>query len=107
MFQPFSHLLPFILPFLSFDYVSLFYLVSLFCSLFGSVCLLLVLTMGDHFPAREFGWTESSGSEISVGPFVKEFDASSQKSEGSKVPFARHDPVLEADVKNLHIKRDF
>ena len=56
---------------------SLFYLVSLFCSLFGTVCLLFVLAMGDHYPAREFGWTESSGSEISVGPFVEEFDASS------------------------------
>ena len=63
--------------------------------------------MGDHFPAREFGWTESSGSEISVGPFVEEFDASSQKSEGSEVPFSKHGPVLEADVKNLHIKQDF
>ena len=38
---------------------------------------------------------------------MEEFDASSQESKGSEVPFARHGPVLEADVKNLHIKRDF
>ena len=38
---------------------------------------------------------------------MEEFDASSQESKGSEVPFARHDPVLEANVKNLHIKRDF
>ena len=104
MFQSFSHLLPFVLHFLSFDCVSLFYLVSLFCSLFGTVCLLLLLTMGDHFLVREFGWTESSGSEISVGPLMEEFDASSQESEGSEMPFSRHGPVLEADAKNLHMQ---
>ena len=38
---------------------------------------------------------------------MEEFDASSQESKGSEVPFARHGPVLEANVKNLHIKRDF
>ena len=66
-----------------------------------------MLTIGDHFPAREFGWTKSSGSEIGVGPFVEECDASSQESEGSEVPFARHGLVLEVDAKNLHMQRDF
>ena len=61
-----------------------------------------MLTIGDHFPAREFGWIESNGSEISVGLFVEESDASSQASEGSETPFARHGPVLKVDAENLH-----
>ena len=62
--------------------------------------------MGDHFPAREYGWTESSGSDISVGPFTEASDASSQTSDENETPFARHGPVLEADMDNLNMQRD-
>ena len=62
--------------------------------------------MGDHFPAREYGWTESSGSNISVGPFTEASDASFQTSDENETPFARHGPVLEADMDNLNMQRD-
>ena len=62
--------------------------------------------MGDHIPAREYGWTESSGSDTSVGPFTEDTDASSQTSDQNETPFALHGPVLEAEMDNLNIQRD-
>ena len=63
--------------------------------------------MGDQFPAREFGRSESSGFDISVGPFSEDSDDSSQTSDDFESPFARHGPVLEADTENLNMQRDF
>ena len=63
--------------------------------------------MRDQIPAREYGWTESSGSDISVGPFTEESDDSSQFSDGYETPFARHGPVIEADTENLNMQREF
>nr|POE45905.1 hypothetical protein CFP56_54203 [Quercus suber] len=62
--------------------------------------------MGDLFPTREFGWTESNGSEVSGGPFVEESNAPSQANEGKETPFARHELVLEADAENINMQRD-
>ena len=77
------------------------------CFLGNLVLLISLLTMGDQFPAREYGWTESSGSDISVGPFTEDSDASSQTSDEFESLFARHGPVLEADTENLNMQRDF
>ena len=63
--------------------------------------------MGDQIPAREYAWTESSGSDISVGPFTEESDDSSQFNDGYETPFARHGPVIEADTENLNMQREF
>ena len=63
--------------------------------------------MGDQFLVREFGWTESSGSKVSAGPFIEDSEASSQPSEDSETPFAQHGLVLEVDSENIHMQRDF
>ena len=67
------------------------------------VLLISLLTI----PAREFGWSESSGFDMSVGPFTEDSDVSSQTSDEFESPFARHGPVLEADSENLNMQRDF
>ena len=63
--------------------------------------------MGDPFTARNFGWSESSGLEVSSGRFVEESDSDSLDSEDNEAPFARHGHVLEADHENVDMQRGF
>ena len=62
---------------------------------------------GDPFAARNFGWSESSGSEMSSGPFIEESDSVSLVSEDDEAPFARHGPVLESDHENVDMQCEF
>ncbi|KAF3968912.1 hypothetical protein CMV_007251 [Castanea mollissima] len=63
--------------------------------------------MGDHGIPREFGWTESSGSDISVDPFADDSDLLSQSNEDDEAPFARHGPIIEADPNDVNMQREF
>ena len=63
--------------------------------------------MGDPFAARNFGWSESSGSEVSSGLFIEESDSDSLVSEDDEAPFARHGPVLDADHENVDMQCEF
>ena len=63
--------------------------------------------MDDPILSREFGWTESSESDVSDDPFANEVDFDFQSSEEDKVPFARHGPLLEADIEELCMQREF
>ena len=44
--------------------------------------------LDNYFTAREYGWTESSDSEVSVELFVDEVKSDLQSSEGEEIPFA-------------------
>ena len=63
--------------------------------------------MRDPFAARNFGWSKSSGSEVSSSPFIEESKSDSLGSEDDEAPFARHGPVLEADYENVDMQRGF
>ena len=65
------------------------------------------LNMGDHFAACDFGWFESSGSNVSTSLFVEEFDSASQNSDDGETPFVRHGPVLKVDPENVDMQREF
>ena len=63
--------------------------------------------MDDPILSREFGWTESSESDVSDDPFADEVDFDFQSSEEDKVPFAKHGPLLEVDTEELCMQREF
>ena len=63
--------------------------------------------MGDHFAACNFGWSEISGSEVSSGPFIKEFDSNSLVNEDGEALFARHGSVLVADLENVDMQQEY
>ena len=63
--------------------------------------------MRDPFAARNFGWSKSSGSEVSSSPFIEESKSDSLGSEDDEAPFARHGPVLKADYENVDMQRGF
>ena len=63
--------------------------------------------MDDPILSREFGWTESSESDVSDDPLADEVDSDFQSSEEDEVPFARHGPLLEADTEELSMQREF
>lgn len=61
----------------------------------------------DPFATRNFGWFESSRSEVSFGPFIEESDSDSHVSVDDEASFARHEPVLKADHENVDMQREF
>uniref|UniRef100_A0A7N2RCH7 CCHC-type domain-containing protein n=1 Tax=Quercus lobata TaxID=97700 RepID=A0A7N2RCH7_QUELO len=63
--------------------------------------------MDDPILSREFGWTESSESDVSDVPFASDVDSDLQSSEEDEVPFARHGPLLEADLEELCMQCEF
>nr|POE93700.1 hypothetical protein CFP56_31260 [Quercus suber] len=63
--------------------------------------------MDDHFTTREYGWTESSGSNISNDPFADDTESNQQSFEGDEIPFARQGPIIEADPEEVNMQRDF
>ena len=63
--------------------------------------------MGDHFAACNFGWSEISGSEVSSGPFIKEFDSNSLVNKDGEALFARHGSVLVADLENVDMQQEY
>lgn len=63
--------------------------------------------MDDHFTTKEFDWTDSNDSEGSIEPFVDETKLDLQSNEGDEVPFASHGPIIEADLEEINMQRDF
>ena len=63
--------------------------------------------LDNYFTAREYGWTESSDSEVSAELFVDEVKSDLQSSEGEEIPFAWHGPVLKADLEEINMQRNF
>lgn len=59
------------------------------------------VTMGDHFAACYFVWSESSGSNVSTGSFVEESDSKSHANEDGETPFMRHGPFWRQILKIL------
>lgn len=55
--------------------------------------------MADSINGREYGWIESSDSEISAELFADEVESVSRSSENDEVPFARHGPKMEANQR--------
>ena len=49
--------------------------------------------LDDHFTTHEYGWTESSGSDISNDPFADDTKSEQQSFEGDEIPFARQGPI--------------
>ena len=69
--------------------------------------LFLLSLMETHVQAREYGWTDSNDLNFSVDLFAKEQESDLLSSEGDEVPFARHDPLVHPDPKEITIQRDF
>ena len=65
------------------------------------------ILMDDPFDPREFGWTECSESGFSNDLFADEVESKLQTSDEEELPFARHGPVLEANLEELSNQRDF
>lgn len=63
--------------------------------------------MDDPVNVRDYGWTESSDSDISGERFADEVESVGQSSEDGEVPFARHGPIIEADTEEISVQRDF
>ena len=63
--------------------------------------------MDDIFNPKEYGWTESSDSNINSDPFADDSESNSRTSVDFEVPFARHEPIIEADPTDLPTQRDF
>lgn len=61
----------------------------------------------DQFTVREFGWTESSGSDISNDPSDEETESDMLSNEGDGMPFARYGPIIEAGPEEVNMQRDF
>ena len=67
----------------------------------------LDLTMDDNIAPREIGWTDSVDSNIISDLFVEELELDLLLSEEEEVPFARNWLVVEPNLEDLVIQRDF
>lgn len=63
--------------------------------------------MARYFTAREFGWIESSDSEVSAELFANEIESDYRSSDDEDVSFARHEPTKEVDLDDALAQRDF
>lgn len=63
--------------------------------------------MEDNILTREYGWTDSSDSNISDVLFEEELEPDLLSSEEDEVPFARHGPIVEPDLEEIAIQRGF
>ena len=88
-----------------FPFLVLF--LSCVLSSLGLLCLCVFVLMDDQFTAREYGWIESSGSEVSSDPFADKTESDFQSNEGDEIPFARHGPIIEANPEEVNMQRDF
>ena len=67
----------------------------------------LDFTMDDNIAPREVGWTDSSNSDIILDLFTEELESNLLPSEEEEVPFVRHGLLVELDLEDLVIQRDF
>lgn len=63
--------------------------------------------MVDPVNVREYGWTQSSDSDVSAELFAKEVESEYRSNEEDEVPFARHGPIVEANLEELANQREF
>lgn len=63
--------------------------------------------MADPVNIREYGWTQSSNSDVSAKLFAEEVESEYRSNEEDKVPFARHGPIVEANPEELANQREF
>lgn len=63
--------------------------------------------MERNIQPREYGWTDSSDTNISVGLLEEELEPDLLSSEDDEVPFTRHGPIVEPDPKDIAIQRGF
>nr|POF08331.1 hypothetical protein CFP56_55104 [Quercus suber] len=63
--------------------------------------------MDDNIAPREVGWTNSSDFDIISDMFAEELESDLLPSEEEEVLFARHGLVVEPDLEDLVIQRDF
>lgn len=59
--------------------------------------------MDNPFNFRDFGWTESSGSDSRADLFADEVESDFHPGDGEEIPFARHGPVVEPDHDEVSI----
>ena len=63
--------------------------------------------MDDNIAPREIGWTDSVDSNIISDLFIEELELDLLLSEEEEVPFARNWLVVEPNLEDLVIHRDF
>ena len=63
--------------------------------------------MDDNIALRESGWTDSVDYNIISDLFIEELEFDLQLSEEEEVPFARNWLVVEPNLEDLVIHRDF
>ena len=63
--------------------------------------------MADPVNVREYGWVESSDSDVTAKLFANEVELDYWSSEEDEVPFARHGPIVEANLEELANQREF
>lgn len=59
--------------------------------------------MANSFDTREYGWTQSSDSEESIGLIDDELDSKYRSSDDEKVPFTRHGPVINPNPEDIEV----
>ena len=67
----------------------------------------LDFTMDDNIAPRESGWTDSVDSNIISDLFIEELELDLLLNEEEEVPFARNWLVVEPNLEDLVIQRDF
>ena len=65
--------------------------------------------METNVQEREFGWTESSESELSAEEYDGDLDMAKSSNEELNLhaPFARHGPVIRANSQDLQTQREY
>nr|POE48964.1 uncharacterized protein CFP56_49428 [Quercus suber] len=63
--------------------------------------------MDTHIDAREYGWTESSDSDVSDDLHEEELASDLLSTDEDEAPFARHGPVVVPNPEEVSIQRDF
>lgn len=63
--------------------------------------------MENNINAKEYGWTDSSDSNISADLLEEEMDSDLLSRDEDEVPFARHGPLVVPDTEDIASQRDF
>ena len=83
--------------------LSVAQIVLLLHALFLSV----LATIDTHIEAREYGWTDSSDSDISDDLLEEELGLDLLSTNEDEIPFAKHGPIVVPDPEEVSIQRDF
>lgn len=74
----------------------------------ASACALQsLILMESNIQPREYGWTDSSDSNISDDLFEEELELDLLSSEDDEVPIARHGPIVEPNPEDVAVQRGF